>query len=293
MNCTQGKSAAGSIPQVARCDQRRPRRPLGKAAWLGALMLALLSPAAQGQATLEMMRLKMRQFDYPRVASLADSVLHQSALTPAERSEILETKGIALYSLQELDGAQRAFAALLTAAPDHTLDPARTSPKIIQFFDEIKASLARQHAVAAPVRVDTLRIYDTSGQRLTGALARSLVWPGWGHLQLQRRPSGAILAAANLLLLGSTLYAAADCRDKQRAYLAATDDAAIAACYKSYNTAYKTRNALAASYALFWMLSQADLLLLHPPAAGPAAARIVPQVEWTGDGIRYSCTIPF
>ncbi|HNW61313.1 MAG TPA: hypothetical protein PKI62_16705, partial [bacterium] len=69
-------------------------------------MLALLSPAAQGQATLEMMRLKMRQFDYPRVASLADSVLHQSALTPAERSEILETKGIALYSLQELDGAQ-------------------------------------------------------------------------------------------------------------------------------------------------------------------------------------------
>ncbi len=252
------------------------------------LVLALLS-AAHSQATLEMMRLKLRQFDYPRVVALADTLLLRAQLIPDERKEILETKGIALYSLQELDGAQAAFAALLAAAPDHILDPARTSPKIIQFFNEIKASLARQEEAAAAVRVDTLRLYDPGGQRLPGALARSLLWPGWGHLHLQREKTGIALAAANLVLLGSTLYVTAECRNRQRTYLAATETADIRARYLSYNTAFKTRNALAASYALFWLFSQADLLILHPPASGPSATRL----EWTGTGVRYSCSLPF
>jgi hypothetical protein len=262
-----------------------------KRAHILTLAILFLTTAAHAQATLEMMRLKLRQFDYARVVGLADTLLQQASLTPNERIEILETQGIAQYSLQELDGALATFAALLKIAPDCTLDPGKTSPKIIRFFDEIKESLAQQKAAAATVRIDTVRLYDQGGRKLPGAMVRSLLWPGWGHLYQQRRNTGIALAAANLALLGSSLYFAGDCRDKQHAYLSAAEESLIAGRYQSYNTAYKTRNALIASYALFWLLSQADLLIFHPPPAGSAAAWIVPNVELTGQGIKYSCTI--
>jgi hypothetical protein len=267
-----------------------------RSSYIAALVLVSLCSAARGQATLEMMRLKLRQFDYVRVVQLADSLLKEKeVLQHNELIEIYETRGIAQYSLQELDGALVSFTALLQTAPDHALDPARTSPKIIRFYDEIRQSLAqRQSAANQPlVRVDTLRIYPAADKKVPGALARSLLWPGWGHLHLQRRGSGIALSAANLALLGSAVWSAAECRDKEHAYLAATTESLIAERYKSYNRTYKTRNACLVGYTLFWLLSQADLLIFHPPAVEPTAGRIIPGVELTGQGIHYSCTIAF
>ena len=260
------------------------------------VLLCALASAASAQATLEMMRLKLRQSDYGRVIELADTLLqHQEQLEKAELIELYEIRGVAQYSLQQLDGALASFAALLTVAPQHTLDPEKRSPKIIRFFDEVRQSLARQREAAAPAvtRIDTLRLIVPVHDKLAGAMRRSLLLPGWGHLYLGRRGSGAALTAVNALLLGSTVWSISNCRNRQHAYLAAAAAPEIADCYQMYNRAYQTRNTLIASYALFWLVSQADLLMLHPPSAGPQAAWIVPAVEWRSGTFLCSCTIQF
>lgn len=257
-------------------------------------LLCAFTAAAQAQATLEMMRLKLRQFDYTRVIELADTLLqHQEKLPRQELIEVYETRGVAQYSLQQLDAALASFAALLAVAPEHRLDPGNTSPKIIRFFEEIRQSLARQQTAepAAASRVDTLRLIDPGPGRLAAAMRRSLLWPGWGHLYLERRQTGAALAAAHLALLGTTVWAAVECRDRQKEYLAATVPAQINSRYDSWNRSYRRRSGLAAATALLWVASQADLLIFHPPAA--STAWIYPSIDLERRSLLCSCSIFF
>ena len=91
-------------------------------------------------------------------------------------------------------------------------------------------------------------------------MLRSLILPGWGHFYSSDDTKGYILSSLSAVTLGVMIYSIFDTQTKENEYLAETTPLLIQEKYGQYNSSYKTRNILIASYALLWMYSQIDLL---------------------------------
>ncbi|MCB0732713.1 MAG: hypothetical protein KDC88_16940, partial [Ignavibacteriae bacterium] len=92
------------------------------------------------------------------------------------------------------------------------------------------------------------------------AVAKSLIIPGWGHLQLENSTKGWILTSVSTVTLGSMIYFVFDANSKEKDYLAETNANMISLKYNDYDKSYKIRNSLIAAYAAVWLYSQIDLL---------------------------------
>jgi hypothetical protein len=97
-------------------------------------------------------------------------------------------------------------------------------------------------------------------KEINSAIAKSLIVPGWGHLHLKNNTKGWILTTASTAILGSMIYFILDANKKENNYLAETNATLIQQKYGDYNSSYKIRNLLIASYAAIWLYSQIDIL---------------------------------
>jgi hypothetical protein len=216
------------------------------------------------------MQQKFRSFEYDSVIILAEQALTQSSqFTSQELISIYEMKAISHFAQSEFAAAETDFTKILQLDSLYTPDPVKTSPKIIDFFNEVKAKFQRQSEQPTeqpPTEIvmrDTVTVRQESLGRYRTSIPASLVLPGAGHLLMGETKRGTIMAALSLVTLTSAAYFTNQTHKKHSDYMNAIDEQNIAVTYDSYSSAFKTRNILWAAYAAVWLYAQTDLLYFH------------------------------
>jgi len=232
-----------------------------------ALLLLLATGGLLSAQTLEALRLKYERFEYVAVVDQARQMLQpEQKLDSASVKQVLLLSAMSNYALQNIDAAMTDFQELLRLDPQFEPDATKTSPKIIQFFHEIKRRFPSAEKERMIVRTDTVRMVQEVGRPMLSALKRSMIWPGWGHCYLADRSKGRLLRAASLLSLTAAIYATLDCSKKEKAYLSTTSRWLMDQRYDKFDRAYKTRNIAWGVFAATWLFGQVDLLYFHHPA---------------------------
>ncbi len=235
------------------------------------LLLSFKVFAQDMQDSLNVLKNELESFQYNNVISYADSILKQRAkLKESDVIEIYRFKAIAQYSLQNNDGAKLSFIEILRIDTSYALDSAKTSPKIIGFFNQVKneyLQLLNSRSQFIKTKIDTVYIPklipdENSAANLKQALIRSVIIPGLGHLYLGENLKGTILTTLSAITIGSAIYFLIDSNKKERLYLNAISPYEVQQKYNSYNTSFKLKDISFISFAVVWVYSQIDLLFL-------------------------------
>jgi hypothetical protein len=242
------------------------------------VLCLIVGLAANGQAqpdytNMEIVKNEFASFHYQNVIHLADSII--SADTTLSKPVIVELnrmKGISQFVLGQEYNARSSFLSILELDPLFQLDPVQNSPKIIQFFNDLKLTFLQNQILTNRVEKDTATPTNTMAQlsertaddNLNQALWRSILVPGWGHYYMGKKKSGIYLSVGSMLLVPATVYYSLDTYNKEKDYLNETESSLINSKYDTYNKSYKIRNAFIAGYAILWLYSQFDLFSGNP-----------------------------
>jgi hypothetical protein len=214
----------------------------------------------------EALIISFESIDYNEVISISNSVLNSYSAIPADTlKSIHEMRAVALFALGENDLARNDFIEILKIDSDYTPDPLIISPKIIAFFNPIKAEFNNiiEFSENNSRQVDSSKFIPVSSfnQNLyNNSIFRSILIPGLGHLHAGSKLKGITLTALSGLLIGSSAYFIIRTNELQKEYASQSEPDEIRAKYDEYNTSFKIRNALLISYALLWIYTQIDLL---------------------------------
>ncbi len=205
-----------------------------------------------------------------------DLLAHAGELTPHQLATIHEQMALSFFSLGQLDSSRSHFLSLLSLFPDWTLDPIYVSPKIIDFFEQLKHQSVQQNPNAPAIAPTPYTRYVVVQDPRPAAAWRSLLLPGWGQwYKAQKKRAywvgGTVLASAVSTVAAALLEQAA-----HEDYLAARDEQLIQERYDRYNFWFKTRRTLQTVTIIGWALNVADAL--WTPASLP------PQVRLTANG---------
>lgn len=207
-------------------------------------------------------------FEFDKVISAGNAALKSGRqLTPDELEFLHQYMALSFYNTAQLDSARAHFLSLLSLDPDRELDPVNISPKIIDFFNEIKkdyqalAASSPQTAFTKYVFVEDLR---------PGAAWRSAVIPGWGQFYKQQKAKGYLLGGAFWGSLIATGVAWLKEDQAHQDYLNSSATADIENNYSTYNQWYKTRRTLMVTTAVLWAVTVGDAM--WSPYARPSLA---------------------
>ena len=203
-----------------------------------------------------------KSFNYDEVIILCQKALQDSSVTnQVTLAVIYRFMGLSYYALGEMGPSYNKFYLLLKLNPQYQLDPAVTPPKILRFFDEIKASMNQMHSNNVSAIPDT--VFIPTGPDKT-SIIYSFILPGSGHIREGYQTKGWILTTAALVTLGSSVYYIIETNKREKDYLNAVDKDIIEQEYQKYNDAYRLRNLSLGLFAGIWLYSQIDLLLISP-----------------------------
>ena len=91
---------------------------------------------------IKMMRTNFQNCNYEKTIELANSILNNPNLTKEERKETYILKGISEFSTNHVLEAKVTFMQLLVLDNSITLNSKVVSPKIVNFFKEIKNNIS-------------------------------------------------------------------------------------------------------------------------------------------------------
>ncbi len=223
-------------------------------------------------SSLDSLKQRLENFDYAGTINLADSLLKfTNNPAPSQLIEIYRMKGISEFSLLEDQAARNSFLSILKIDKNYELDSAKTSPKIITFFDGIKKNFIAEYNKQEKYnsQIDSLysaRIRMRSEENINkfkNSMVRSLLLPGLGHLYLGEKPKGIILTTLSSVSLVTAIYFIFDSNSKFNDYVRATNPAVIASNRDSYYESNSLKNISLISFSVLWLYSQIDLLFLH------------------------------
>jgi hypothetical protein len=256
---------------------------------LGSLLLGSVPALAQrtGAQRVEAIRAAYQRFDYAAAQAEAEGVLEDYAqFSSGELVEVHTLLALIAYAQHEPVEARAQFLSALSLDPELELDPLLVSPKILAFFEEVKAEAPSVQPADAGATAAT-RYVLVSDPRPAAAL-RSMLVPGWGQLYKGETTKGYVLMG-----LGSAMVLGAATAQVLRAraeddYLAEQDPALIEDRYEAFDRWHKARNGLLLGAAAVWAYAFVDALIVAPPAVaahsrlriapGPSLAR--PQVSF-------------
>lgn len=247
---------------------------------LGFSVLSLvLAPPAFAQldtetaGLLDAMRDAYERLDYDTAERRAREALDRfDGLSADQLVEIHTTLALILYGRNEPLEARTQFEAALSLDPTLELDPVLVSPKTLDFFEEVKANASVNAPVVREPEIRYVRVRDLR----PAATLRSLALPGWGQLYKGDSAKGWVLIGLWSTTAAATVTAHVLRAQAETDYLDATEPAAIAASYDTFNAWHQRRTALALGAAAVWTYAAIDALVL----GGPSDRR----VELTGFG---------
>jgi len=244
------------------------------------LLCPLWLSAQHTETAMDSLERLFKTFEYEQVISNARRLMqNEDVFTSQQKIEILRMKAIAHYTLNDEELASYTFMDILHINPEFILDPVRNSPKIIDFFEKIRANYSppqkqteldtKHEPVSKSVQIQT---YSRQG-----ALLRSLALPGWGHHYSGRDARGYYLGSAAIASLVTAVYFTWQTARFEKDYLNATEHSQIQSRYDKYNRSYQFRNAALAVYGAIWLYAQIDLFTIRSADSG-YMAQISPAV---------------
>lgn len=227
--------------------------------------LATLYAQNPAEQTLERLQLHYSALDFTQVISLGDSLLNSGIVLPPEEGIVLhEILALAAYNLGDFDLARGHFLSVLSLNPRFQPDPGEVSPKIIRFFEEVKAATTAttepKSEKSRPVILpegNYIR-YLQAPDRRPAAAFRSLIVPGWGQLYKGHTRRGWILGTAFWGSLAGTAIAAIVENSAESDYVNAVSPADITSKYQRYDSWYKARRNLSLIALSVWLANVAD-----------------------------------
>lgn len=231
------------------------------------LLLFYISINAQNYSdSLKAVEDSFKSFRYAEVIKRTPALILNTNFSPDTLINIFMMKGISHYVLQEDTLAKYSFLEILKLNPAFTPDSVSISPKIVNFFAEVREEFKSSY------RKNTIVVYDTvytptfdstsfisHSKHLRNVFARSLIFPGLGHIHLND-DMGWYLSVAGGLALLSSIYFIIDTENKRNDYLQERDLQQVSSKHDLYNTSYQIRNISILSFAALWLFSQIDLL---------------------------------
>jgi len=247
---------------------------------LGITVLAQPVPAPE--QLLQAVWRAYQALDYEQADSLARNALNDyQHFTPDQLVELHTVLALVAMSRNETTEARRHFEAALSLNSELQLDPVLASPKVRDFFEQIRQEMQSALPVTASSEA-TIRYVIQPDPRPEAAL-RSLLLPGWGQHYKGQHLKGWILTGSWGLLLGASLTAHLQYTRAYDRYRRETDPARIESRYRTANRWFKARNGLLIGLAAVWAYSYLDALL--QPVAPSASPVVRPYVSGTGTGL--------
>ncbi len=230
---------------------------------------------AQGQAApqVDSMWQSYRDLNYTAATDSARLALAQvNAYAPDELAQIHTLLGLIAYANNQLTDARGQFLSALSLNPELELDPLLVSPKILEFFDAIKAERARLPADAQSGEIRYVVVEDL---RIEATL-RSMLVPGWGQLHKGDRRKGWVLLGTWGTALGGTTLTFVQRQQAKTAYEDANTVEEAQERYDTYNRWYRTHRAVLLGMASVWVYSYVDALISERPASPAASFSLTP-----------------
>lgn len=216
--------------------------------------------AAAQTNSADIMQLKFYydSFEFDKVISTGNAALKSGRqLTPDELEFLHQYMALSFYNTAQLDSARAHFLSLLSLDPDRELDPVNISPKIIDFFTEIKKDY-QALAASSPQTAFTKYVFVEDPR--PGAAWRSAVIPGWGQFYKQQKSKGYILGGAFWGSLIATGVAWLQEDQAHQDYLNSSTSTDIENNYSTYNKWFKTRRTLMITTAVLWAVTVGDAM---------------------------------
>lgn len=208
--------------------------------------------------------------EFREAIALGNRLLAENRLSPGDLALVHQYLGFAHFNLGNIDSARVHFLSLLSLQPDIRFDPAETSPKIINFFNQLRAeNLAAPPKETAAVFTRYVLVPDLRA----GAAWRSAILPGWGQLHKGQKIRALLLGGVFWVGLAGTAAALQQESDTRNRYVNATDPAEITRRYDSYNRWFKTRRILTVTTAGLWLLNVLDASWSGYPRPAVTASR--------------------
>lgn len=234
--------------------------------FLAILLALLLAPIAVAQevepGTLAEIEAAYRQFEYERAEELARQALRNyGRFTVGELAEIHTMLGLMAYNRGQQEEARRQFLSALQLVPGMDLDPALVPPKIVSYFENLRAEFESGTAFASE---GALRYVLVRDPRVDAAL-RSMVLPGWGQFYKGQDKRASLYAGLFGLAAGGALYTHFRMRSAQNRYEASDTAAEAERNYAPYNRLYRARNGLLQGALVVWLASYVDALITASP----------------------------
>ncbi|MBC8276765.1 MAG: hypothetical protein H8E46_00915 [FCB group bacterium] len=198
-----------------------------------------------------------RKFD--ELITYGNSLLETpDTLYPDELSELRRYMGFTCVILRREYEAKNHFMKWLELDPEASLDPIMVPPNIIRVFYLAKGasdSIQPEYVPSLPVSADRWTV-------MKPILWRSLLVPGWGHYHAGERNKGIILMMADTGLIGGCVLSHLNYLGAKEDYYAETDIENINRVYDNYNNANRLRMGIAATYLIYYTVTQIDVFHL-------------------------------
>ena len=229
----------------------------------------------QQKVTIQDIRQHFENFDYLAVIKLSsEALLNSDTIVTKDFVEIQMMKGVSHFVLNETPLTRRCFIEILKADSLYQIDSEKTSPKIVRLFTEVKneyrQSIKPERVLPQITEVTKKTVCDTVFVREDfnrHSLLKSLILPGWGHLdQSTEDVKGWVIASAALVNTSALIYYIFDTNKKEKSYLGENDISMIKSKYNDYNSSYKMRNVLLCSLVGIWAYAQIDYLFFNKDA---------------------------
>lgn len=221
--------------------------------------------SSQTQPSLyEQMIQAFQRLDYDTAKKIGIQVSAEfKTFTPPELLETHKILGVIAYVEGNLSEANSQFEQALSIDQTAQLDSIYVSPKIIQFFNEIKLRYASSQKMPDTEKSVHYRYLVQPDPRPTAVL-RSMLVPGWGQLYKNDKKKGYVLLSSATTITLATAILHFVQKDAHDAYMNATDLNVIEQKYDKYNLFYKCRNNAALLAGGIWLYSFFDALLTDP-----------------------------
>ncbi len=227
-----------------------------------AILILLLSffPSRAQQSAKEGMQVKYL-YDTLRfedaIKSGRDLLQEKQVLGKANLIIIHQYMAYSFFNLNKLDSARVHFLTLLSLNRNIKLDPIRTSPKIIDFFQRVRQDF---NHMEREERLIPVREYVFEKDPRPSAAWRSVLLPGWGQY-FKKQPDRAYWIGG--IFMGSAVLTTLSFFQENKyknLYHKETNPVQIPGLYDTYNTWSKYRRVMSYITLSAWVLSFADAL---------------------------------
>ena len=224
------------------------------------LMLGFMTNimAQNKPAELSQIKLLYEELRFEEATKIGQKLLSEGDFLSAHQLEFIhQYLAFSFYNIGEFDSARVHFLTLLTISPEKEFDPLSTSPKIINFFNQIKETFLEVNNKSNTLSYPR---YIFIEDKRPGAAWRSALFPGWGQFYKGQKSRTYLYGGGFITSTIIFSLAAINENNYEQKYLESIQSDDIRNNYDKFNSWSKVRRISAYSAMSIWLLSFLDAL---------------------------------